>query len=442
MAKKSKGGSKYDSMKSRVREQAKISSTHGSSTLKLPEGVQMYKPQKGTAKLDFIPYVVSDENHGDSKAKVGQLWYRKPIKMHFNIGVDQKAVICPRTIGKKCPICTYAAELKKSGDDDAAKELKPKDRELYNVIDLNNKDAGIQVFEMSKHNFGTFLEEEINAAEDDDPIVSFADLIEGSTLKVRFSDATMGTNKFLKASRIDCVERKKPYGDEIVDEAVDFDNALVVLDYEKLESMFLEMDDAKDKDADDDDDDEKPKKGKGKKKDDDDDEEEEKPRRGRKPSKDDDDDEDDDEPKSRKRGRPVKESDDDDEEEDEKPKAKKRGRPAKEEDDDDDDDEETKPVKKGKGKSRPKDDDDEDEEEEKPKRGRPSKKSSDDDDDDEEEEKPKTKGKKKGGDDECPEGFEFGVDTDTEDACEDCDLWKKCSKAKDEADSGGKKKRR
>ena len=65
--------------------------------------------------LDIIPYEVTDEKHLDrydpeERAVPGALWYKRPFKVHRDVGADDQTVVCRGSIKKKCPICEYVAE--------------------------------------------------------------------------------------------------------------------------------------------------------------------------------------------------------------------------------------------------------------------------------------------------------------------------------------------
>jgi len=73
---------------------------------------------------------------------------------HFNLGTegDFKAEICPKTVGKshKCPICEAVYKLYKTNtaeDKTLASSLRAKVRHIFNVIDLDDVDKGVQVLE-------------------------------------------------------------------------------------------------------------------------------------------------------------------------------------------------------------------------------------------------------------------------------------------------------
>lgn len=409
MSKKTKRNSMRDAVRKQAEERQQ--STGGGTKFIFPEGkeITFFKPEKGTMSIDILPYVVSVDNH--PVVSKGDMWYERTIQVHNAIGAEEKAYICLKTIGKRCPICDARAAMMKdaNADEEIIKALKPKDRQVFNIIDTADKDGKVQLWEVSYHLFGKLLETEVR--EGDDDYADFAELEGGKTLKVRFKEKTMGKHKFLEADRIDFKDRDD-YDEDILDDVFDLDAILNIHPYEKLEAIFLEQEEE-----------EVPKKAaKKSSKDDDDDEEEEKPKRSKASKK------------------PVKEEEED-EEEDEKPVRKSKRKAS-----DDDDEEEEKPKSKRASKKPPveDDDDEEEEEEEKPKPKKSSKKAAveDDDDDEEEEEVKKPAKKSKGKKEECPEGYEFGTDCDEYEECFDCPLWEDCQAANEAANPPKAKKKK
>ena len=75
--------------------------------------------------------------------------------MHFNIGIEgnKTAEICPKTFSKaaRCPICEAVAKLYKlntAEDKVLASQIRAKKRHLFNIIDMNDKEKGIQILEV------------------------------------------------------------------------------------------------------------------------------------------------------------------------------------------------------------------------------------------------------------------------------------------------------
>ena len=238
-----------DSMRDRVRHRAETHRyTGGLDTLALPEGVDFYKPEKGTEEFDIIPYRVSADNHPE--VKIGELWYERTYLSHRNVGPEDKFLVCPRTINKRCPICEEYQKLKRDpdADEDVVAGLKPKERELFNIV-LKEGKGEIKILDISVHLFGRKLEAEI--LEGDESNSSFAELEGGKTIKVRWEQKTMGTNKFLEAGRID-FEDRDDIDEEALEAVVDLDKAMKIMSYEEIEKIFQEGSDegneTKDKD--------------------------------------------------------------------------------------------------------------------------------------------------------------------------------------------------
>jgi len=267
--------------------------------LKIPGGMPMFNPPPGgRVKFDILPYIVTAPNHPDRYEEEGvavedSLWYKRPIHVHRNVGTKKDACICPRSIGKKCPICDYREKrLKEGADWEEVKDLKPSLRNLYIVVPKRSKDFEDKphIWDVSQFLFQNLLNEEL--AENEDNLV-FPSLEDGKTLSVRFDSSTIGDSKpFAEASRIDFDDRKKGYDESILDEIPSLDDILDVLPYAKLEAKFMELDDEDIADVDDEIEDEE-------------DEEEEPPRRKKTASK-----------KPVRKAKPAPKDEDEDEEED------------------------------------------------------------------------------------------------------------------------------
>jgi len=121
-------------------------------------------------------------------------------------------------------------------DEEAVKALRAKERQLFNVIDLEKDDREVLIWEFSYHMFGKILEEEIR--DGDEANASFADLVGGKTLSLKFRQKKIGSNKFLEVVNIDFRDRDD-YPDKILDSVVDLDAVLNVPSYDALQQAFL-----------------------------------------------------------------------------------------------------------------------------------------------------------------------------------------------------------
>lgn len=380
----------------RVKQRAKEAEfSGGSDTLKLKDGVSFFKAKKGKNEIIIIPFEMDVAKNADN-VPVGDLWFRLPIYKHFKIGPEDKSVICPKTIGKKCPICEHRAALMAQGrptDDVEVRELAARKRELYYVVDVQDSEKAnqLQVFECSYHNFGRKLEEELREADDDSLAVNFADPDDGAVVVVRMAEETLGKNKYLEATRFDFEARDKKENalvQELMQDATPFGEILTIMSYKELKNLFYDI--SEDEQAEDP-------------------EEEEAPRRASKQAT-----------KTRHESKEVDPDDDEDEQEEEKPVRSRK--PAKQEDDEEDE-----PAPAPRKRKQVAVDDIEDEgepEEEAPRRTKqPASKQED-------KKTPK-----------CPGKGNYGQDCDQLDECEDCSQWADCRDLTDEHEQAAKRKR-
>jgi len=237
----------------KVGSDAKRQQTAGSSYgyLNLPKGVNVYSPDPGSKNilLDFLPYIVTDERHPDRNEELdiatpNSLWYKRPFKIHRNIGVDNDAVVCLASFGKKCPICEYRAKrIREGADKEETDAMKQSMRVLYVVVPLNSKkhEPEPHIWDMSWWLFQNLLNDELEENEDYEV---FPDLEEGLTLKIRFDSKTIGKSQaFAEASRIDFEERDEQYTDEILEDVPCLDEVFNILPYKELSAKFHEMED-------------------------------------------------------------------------------------------------------------------------------------------------------------------------------------------------------
>lgn len=393
-----------------VQRQKKAESSFG--YLSLPKNVSTFSPDPGSKVLmDIIPYTVTDPKHPDRNAEAeiavpGELWYRRPFKIHRNVGSDNDTVVCLASIGAKCPICEHRA--KRANAKDVEKEeldaLRPSNRVLYVVIPIGIRkvEEVPHIMDISHYNFQKLLNEEVEEKEE---YADFPSLDSGYTLRVRFDSKTVGNSKpYAEASRIDFEERDQQYDESILDDVPNLDKVLVIMDYETLKAKFFELDTDEatgDDDIATDDEERKP------------------VRRGRKVQK-----EEDEEPEEEKkptRRAPKEEESDYTWEQIEKKTMTGLVTLIQREELDIDNPDDFEPeelrvmVAKELGikvpKTKPKEE--EPEEEKKPMRRKaPAKKDEDDDDN------------------KCPHGFRFGVDINKKEACDSCDVWDECREAK------------
>jgi len=175
-------------------------------------------------QFDIIPYVVTDPKHPDRElgAEVGELWYRRPIKVHKHIGIDDETVICLTTFGKKCPVCEYQKELQqRKADKDDIKALNVSYRSVFNIVPKNDKDyeETPHIFDVSDFCFFDPLMVDVEELNE----YNFPALEDGKTLSVRFKKTTGNGFTFPKAERVSFLKRKEQYDESILDDVVCLD---------------------------------------------------------------------------------------------------------------------------------------------------------------------------------------------------------------------------
>ena len=385
--------------------------------LNLPDNIQTLKLEENTRRirLDFVPYIVTSDNHPDKDvdtgiATQGTEWWKFPFKVHSQVGVDNERVVCPTTIGQKCPICEHRIKLIKQGaHKDTFKVFYPQERTLYVVIPIGDKklEEVPHVWDMSDRLCWDAIVEAISLEED---AAGFPSLEGGLTAEGRVKWKAISDKVSYPELTIVGFTEREDYDASLLDEIPSLDNMLEILSYKAIEAKFLELDEEEDG-GDLDDEDDEPVKAKITP-----------VRRGRPP-------------------KPVVEEEEEEEEEEDddapptapirKRKAittpARRGRPPKpvvdeeEEDDEEEEEEEVKPTIKRGRKPAPKivEEEEEDEEDDEPvvpsvKRGR----------------KPAPKAKSTKGT--CPYGHRFGSDHDKTDDCDTCELWNECLDASEE----------
>jgi len=216
--------------------------------LTIPNGIEIFQLENNTCKveMDILPYEVTSDNHPDKDvgAEKGVYWFKRPFKLHRNVGVNHTSVVCPTSFGKPCPICEYKRELYKGeGNEEELDEIRVTKRVLYAVVVKKVdkhifKEPTIQLFEFSDKIFEEVMEEQL---EDDPNWENFALPDEGSTVAVKFSEDTFGKNKYAKATRFTLVERDEQYDESILDDVPNLDDCLTLMEYDAIKNLFFNV---------------------------------------------------------------------------------------------------------------------------------------------------------------------------------------------------------
>lgn len=285
--------------------------------LNLPSNVTLFDFEKeGSKKIDIIEYVVGK---GNPEADKGDRYFERTFYVHKGIGPDNETHLCPKkTFGKPCPVCKHRTKMGRDpdADDDTTDELKPKERQLFVVMQPKKKKAGIQILDKSYHLFGKELDLAIRKAKKkhgEEAADKFASPDEGMSVLCEVEEKSYKKANYTNVKMAKLVERDEQYDEDLIEQVPCLDKLLVETPYEELKQLFDQSGD----DADDDDDE-----------DDDSD------------SGDDDDDSDDDDGDDDDENSDDADDDDDDMEDDETDEDKEDDSDDDDDDDDDDGDEE------------------------------------------------------------------------------------------------------
>jgi len=236
MAKKK---SKHDLHKRKAAKKGRAFS--GARYVDLPEDVELFTPEGKTYKLDILPYKVTDESHPD-EVEQGDTWYTRPFMIHKDVGVNNERIVCPRSIGEPCPICEEAESLSRSGDadKDTLRALWPKNRALYNVVDIQADEPVVMVLDYSTFLFGELLEKRV--AQDLEERGDFFELENGCTLICDFEEKKGTGSDGQGFTSFPCVsidfKSREDYDDELLEQVVNLDGVLMILTYEEIEAKF------------------------------------------------------------------------------------------------------------------------------------------------------------------------------------------------------------
>ena len=231
-----------DRIKNRLKEEKESSGQVGN--FNLPEGREFLKLEEATMFMDVIPYKVTTKNV--EGIPIGEFNDRKIVYLHFSVGEGNRTVVCPKTIGKKCPICDHRYKLIKEDYDANKKEigaLKAKKRFIMNVTLPKESKEKLYFWEGSVFNYLNILDEELElGCQDDESILSYAELRDGKTLKMRIKTEKKvfggSERSWLVTSKVDFIDRNYAYDESITNEVVDLDACLNVKSFAEINALF------------------------------------------------------------------------------------------------------------------------------------------------------------------------------------------------------------
>lgn len=239
--------------------------TSGRATLDVPSGLSLWKPKKaGSHTIDIIPYRVTDSilkyNPDYVYASPGKWYFERTYFIHKNIGVNNDSHTCiAKTFGKRCPICEARAEYNNSAhkeDRDRGYALRQSERQLFLIYDNDDREKGVQLWDVSNWNFGKHLDAYVEGARPKDKAAyrKFYHPTEGFTIRITATESSMGKKGESGGGGMNTVysihqffDRDEPLPDQIINHGFDLDAIVRGSDYSRLKAIYTGIaDDADD----------------------------------------------------------------------------------------------------------------------------------------------------------------------------------------------------
>lgn len=232
-------------------------------------------PKRGSSALDIVPFYIKTDKHplvavGDMK--IGQPDFMLDIWVHRRVGVLGLDCVCLKmNYNKPCPICEYVSErIKAHGkEDDQYRALKAKRRVVFNVMDAESDDEEIKIFEVSHYLFAKELLEKAQIEGQRKGLgtyLDFADPFEGFSVVFRTNTEKFGEMDTVKFKDFSFEKRDYEIEDELMKEAIAFDELIVYRGYDELASILYNSDEGTSTDDEDDGPEEQPTPSRRKKK--------------------------------------------------------------------------------------------------------------------------------------------------------------------------------
>ena len=100
------------------------------------DGINTFSAADGDNLIRPLPPTWEDPEH-----------YGYDIYVHYGIGADSQAYLCrKKMLNEACPVCEEAKRAEREGDDEHYKELKPKQRVAFYLVDRDDEEKGALVW--------------------------------------------------------------------------------------------------------------------------------------------------------------------------------------------------------------------------------------------------------------------------------------------------------
>lgn len=221
------------------------------TTLDLPSGVSLFQfKEEKVYRLAVVPFKAKK---GNPNCDPGYYTWERTYFAHDGVGPDNQKFTCPyKHNGGRCPIHDHAAKLRRQGGDaDLIDALeKPKKRQVIAVVDLDNRDKGVQCYEGPYFNgLGMIIDNKIDGSDEDSPYRGFFTLDGMMKLSVKVKKEGYSTKggksgTFMKPVNVEMEPLDpKVVAKVIPDDLPEVDDWVKALPYDDLKKKFLQEDD-------------------------------------------------------------------------------------------------------------------------------------------------------------------------------------------------------
>jgi len=215
----------------------------GPTSIKLPQGIEMYKPSLGINEVDFMPHIVG-EGAFNKYADVGFEHFELTYGVHRIPGLNGRAqwhCCLFETFKKKCPVCIWRNNHAKTEDPQLIKDLMVSTRHLWLINDKPGDEKNpLKLWDTNHFNRGQGFGEQMGTAIITTETHNFSDLQTGKKVRLNIVEGTWPGGKYEYCSRIDFMDRKYKYSDAMLENAPCLEEIPIELPYDELNSILTQ----------------------------------------------------------------------------------------------------------------------------------------------------------------------------------------------------------
>jgi hypothetical protein len=196
----------------------------------------------GRNVIMIIPYPITNVNKSlHPGIDEEECDYKLSVFSHKNVGVNDAQVVCPRTFDKACPICEEQNQVNFNENEDLWRSLKAVERPVYQIIDIDNQDKGIQLWQIAYNSFENLVKKKLEADAIRHARPKQCPFDPAYKLGIDFmshEDSKWG----YKLSEFEIMEVKDDFSD-MIDETLPLDDLMIDMSYDKIRNLHLGIED-------------------------------------------------------------------------------------------------------------------------------------------------------------------------------------------------------